>query len=151
MVVSNPWKVEVHITGISPWTGAVRLFLIMELLSVQLESLESVMCFDHALHMTTYFSQKLVPLRSGCTFQCVCVFHWPETWIWRSNNSSFVHSIIKTEGQETTRTIFQSDQGPDGGWYNRSFGILSSLWPKTEGTVHHCLSVLQNVCHSVVQ
>ena len=62
-----------------------------------------------------------VPLQSGCTCQHVCVLCWPEAWIWWENDSRLVRSIVKIMGHEITRTEFQSDWGPDGGWNNRDF------------------------------
>ena len=40
-------------------------------------------------------------------------------------------------GHEPPELLFQSDQGPDGGWNNWSFVILIGLWPETDGNVHH--------------
>ena len=42
------------------------------------------------------------------------------------------------ERHKTTRIVFYSDQGPDEVWNNWSLGNLISLWPETDGNVHHC-------------
>ena len=55
---------------------------------------------------------------------------------WWENNSRLVRSIVKTMGHETTRTVFYSDQSPDGCWNNCCFGILTGLWPETNRNVH---------------
>ena len=120
------------------------------------------MRFDRALYMAAYFSQNTVPQQSTCTCKHLWVFlRWPEAWIRWENSRRPVCSIIKATGQETTRTVFsfrprswqglehsvfqdfswppellfQSDQGPDRGWNNWSFGILISLWQETTRTV----------------
>ena len=91
-----------------PGTAAVKWPLIMNLLLVQLYSRQrkSMMCFDHALYMATYFSQHIVPLQSGYTVQHVCLLHWTKAWILFGNNCRLIRSTIKTTGYETTRTVF---------------------------------------------
>ena len=93
---------------ISPGTAAAKWLLIMNLLSVQLYSIQrkSTQCFDSALYMATYFSQNIVPLRSICTGQHVCLLHWTGAWILLGNNSRLVHSTMKTMGHKTTRIVF---------------------------------------------
>ena len=116
---------------ISPETAAIKWLLMMNLLSVQLESLQrkGIMRFDSALYMATYLSQNMVPLQSGCTGQhvclctgqhvclctgqhvclCtgqhVCLLRWTEAWILSGNNSRLVHGTKKIIGHETTRTV----------------------------------------------
>ena len=84
---------------------AIEWFLIMNLLSVQLWSPQSIMLFDHALYMATYSSQNMVPLRSGCTCQHPCLSRWPEAWIQWVYKGRPVCGIIKTMGHKTTRTV----------------------------------------------
>ena len=59
--------------------------------------------------------------------------HWPEAWIrwdWE-NNSRLVSGLALKKQQwdmKPPALLFQSDQGPYGGWNNLSFGILTSLF-----------------------
>ena len=79
---------------VSPEKAAVKWPLIMNLLSVQLLSLQR-MRFDRALNITTYFSQNIVPLQSRCTGQHICLLHWTKTWIFLVNNSRLVRGTEK--------------------------------------------------------
>ena len=128
---------------ISPGTAAVTWLLIINLLLVQLQCLQrkSIMCFDHAPSMAPYFSQNNVPLQSGCAGQHISLLHWTEAWILCGNNSRFACSIIKTVGHKITRTVFSSDQGPEGSWNIQSCGILIGLWLET----WKCASVVVQV------
>ena len=79
--IQTPWlwtkqeKLKFTSLTISPETAAVKWLLIMNLLLVQLKSLQrkSIMRFDCALYMAAYFNQNMVPLRSGCTRQHICL------------------------------------------------------------------------------
>ena len=57
--------------------------------------------------LTSAKTLSLVPLRSGCTCQHICVLRWPEAWscFWRETGR-FVHNVINTVGRETTITVF---------------------------------------------
>ena len=99
---------------------------------------------DHTLwlHMATDFSQKMVPLQSGCTSRHDCLLHWTQACILLGNNSRLVCSTMETIAQETTRTVFWLDQGPEGSCNNWSFRDLN--WSMTRGkhkcASHHCSS-----------
>ena len=92
---------------------------------------------DCALYSAACFSQNMAPQRSGCTCQHLCLLRWPEAWIWCKNNAGLSAAASKQWDMRPPELSFQSDQGPDGGWNNRSVGILIGLWPETDGNVHH--------------
>ena len=129
--VNKTYKVVVHDHH---GTAAIELFLIIVTCGSKHDAL-----WLFTIH-SPYFSQNMVSLQSRCTCQHVCVLHRFEAGIWWGNNGRLVHSIVKTMRHGTTRTVFQSDQGPDQGWNNRSLGILTGLWPETDGNVHHWCS-----------
>ena len=62
---------------------------------------------------------------------------WTEAWVFWGKNSRLVCGTIKTMGHETTRAVFQLDQDPEGGWNNRSLGILIGLQSETNANVRH--------------
>ena len=121
---------------ISPETAAVEWFLIMNLLLLQLWSLQSIMHCECALYVAAYFSQYIMAQRSRCTCQHLCLVCWLEAWIWWENNSRLV-CCIKTLGHETTSTVISIRPRTWGGLKQSVFGILISLWLETDGNVHH--------------
>ena len=97
------------------------------------------MCFD----LGHFLQPNMVPLQSRCAGQNVCLLHWTEAWILLENNSKLVCGTIKTTGPETTRTVFKSDQGPEGAWNNLSFGIFNQ---SMKGDLRKCASLL-TICN----
>ena len=69
----NRNKLKFTSLTISPGTAAVMWPLIMNLLTVRLWSVrrKSLIHFDRAPYMATYFSQNIAPLQSGFTGQYV--------------------------------------------------------------------------------
>ena len=99
---------------ISPGAAARDWFLISTLLSVQFYSLQSMMCFTHALciHGCLLQLKQGVPLQSRETCQLVCVLHWPESWIWWQNNSRLVGGIVKTVRRRPPELSFNQTKVP---------------------------------------
>ena len=132
-----------HWQWISPGTAAVEWFLIMNLLSLQLQSLQSIMRFDCALHVATYFSQNIVPQQSGCTCRHLCLLHWPEAWIQRKNNSRLVHGIMKTMGHETTRTVVSVVPRS---WWGSEQSVFCDFNQSMTGDWGKCASLMHYLC-----
>ena len=124
---------------ISPETAAVEWYLITNLLSVQLLSLQSIMCFDHALYMAAYFSQNIVspvvqahlstPLSFALIWGLTLVGKQYKTFLWHCKDS---------RTRDHQNCCFSWTKVLIGDRKNRSFWILISLWPETDRNVHHC-------------